>query len=61
MVRPFMSAKMRGRVHLLGPDVSVFAAEMGDAARLPAEFGGTMAEDAMAWFDEQCALEARGY
>ena len=60
LVRPFMSAKLRERVHLLGPEVSRFAAEM-DAAALPAEFGGSLEEDPMAWFDEQCALEAAGH
>jgi hypothetical protein len=60
LVRPFMSVKMRERVHLLGPQVSAFAAEM-DAALLPPEFGGTLDEDPVAWFDEQCALEAAGH
>ena len=60
LVRPFMSAKMRERVHLLGANTAAFTAEM-DASRLPAEFGGSLEEDAMAWFDEQCALEAAGH
>jgi hypothetical protein len=34
LVRPFMSAKMKKRVHLLGKDVGAITAEM-DAALLP--------------------------
>jgi hypothetical protein len=34
LVRPFMSAKMKQRVHLLGKDVGAITAEM-DAALLP--------------------------
>ena len=60
LVRPFMTPKMRERVHLLGKDVSAFAGVM-DEAQLPVEFGGTLQEDPMAWFDEQCALEAAGH
>ena len=59
LVRPFMSAKMRSRVRLLGKEVDAFAREM-DAALLPPEFGGTLQEDQMAWFEEQLALEAAG-
>ncbi len=59
LVRPFMSAKMRGRVHLLGADVSKLAEHM-DPALLPPELGGTCADDPMAWLDEQIALEAQG-
>jgi hypothetical protein len=45
---------------LLGKDVSAFGGVM-DEAGLPVEFGGTLDEDPMAWFDEQCALEAGGH
>ena len=59
LVRPFMSAKMRSRVRLLGKDLAAFATEM-EPQLLPPEFGGSLQEDPMAWFDEQCALEAAG-
>lgn len=59
IVRPFMSAKMRSRVHLLGSDLKKLH-ELMDPADLPPEFGGTSTEDPMAWFEEQIALEARG-
>ena len=59
IVRPFMSAKMRSRVHLLGSDLNKLH-ELMDPADLPPEFGGTSTEDPMAWFEEQIALEARG-
>lgn len=58
-LRPFMSAKLRERVRLLGTDVGALA-EVCDPALLPPEFGGTLAEDPLAWLDEQCALEAAG-
>ena len=59
LVRPFMSAKLRARVRLLGDDTRAFAAEM-EPQLLPPEFGGSLQEEPMAWFDEQCALEAAG-
>jgi hypothetical protein len=88
LVRPFMSAKMKSRVRLLGKDFGAIAAEM-DASQLPPcvpadypccvlacvrvlrmcvcvcvrgcrEFGGTLEESPMAWFEEQLAEEAAG-
>ena len=59
VLRPFMSAKLRARVRLLGTDLNALAEEC-EPALLPPEFGGSLQEDAMAWFDEQCALEAAG-
>lgn len=59
LVKPFMSKKMKSRVHLLGSDVSLLAQHM-DPTLLPPELGGSSSESPMAWFDEQCALEAQG-
>lgn len=59
VVRPFMSEKMRNRVHLLGGDRS-FLEGVVDPERLPQELGGTLEEEASAWLDEQIALEAKG-
>ena len=59
LVKPFMSQKMKSRVHLLGSDVSLLAQHM-DPTLLPPDLGGSSTESPMAWFDEQCALEAQG-
>jgi hypothetical protein len=60
LVRPFMSAKMRSRVFMLGNDLNKLHTDIMDPADLPPEFGGSSTEDAMAWYEEQLALEARG-
>lgn len=57
LVKPFMSAKMKSRVHLLGDDLDALYAH-APCASLSADFGGTAEEDPM-WFLEQgIALEA---
>lgn len=58
-VRPFMSEKMKKRVHLLGGDRS-FLQSVIDPEKLPPELGGTLEEAPTAWLDEQIALEAQG-
>ena len=60
IARPFMSSKMRSRVHFLGDDMAKLHTEIMDPADLPPEFGGTSTEDHFAWFDEQLELEKRG-
>ena len=44
IARPFMSSKMRSRVHFLGDDMAKLHTEIMDPADLPPEFGGTSTE-----------------
>lgn len=58
LFKPFLSAKLRSRVKLLGHDPARLAA-LVDPAVLPAEFGGTHPDGGAAWFEQQLAAEAR--
>ena len=57
VVRPFMSEKMKSRVHFIGKDTSAFH-DFIDPAVLPPEFGGTLEEAPTAWLDGKIAAEA---
>eukprot|EP00879_Flechtneria_rotunda_P018511 GHRR01019423.1.p1 GENE.GHRR01019423.1~~GHRR01019423.1.p1 ORF type:complete len:133 (+),score=52.57 GHRR01019423.1:1211-1609(+) len=57
IVKPFMSKKLRQRVHFIGSNTAAFA-KFIDLAVLPPEFGGTLDEPADAWIEEQIQAEA---
>jgi hypothetical protein len=59
LVRPFMSAKMKQRVHFHGEDMGALLQFM-DASQLPPELGGTCGDHPMRWLEEQIEAEARG-
>jgi hypothetical protein len=57
LVRPFMSQKMKARVHFIGAHTSAFH-DFIDPAVLPPEFGGSLEEDPSAWLDAKIMAEA---
>lgn len=60
LVKPFMSAKMKSRLHVCGDRFDELY-EMIDQKNLPKEFKGTSDEHPLAWLEQQITLEKAGY
>ena len=51
LVKPFVPKKLRERTHLYGTDTAAMLAAAGlDAAQVPPEYGGTLADFDPAWY-----------
>ncbi|KAG2442126.1 hypothetical protein HYH02_009615 [Chlamydomonas schloesseri] len=57
LAKPFLSAKLRGRVRMFGGALDALHALI-DPSVLPLEFGGTCTDTGMDWFEAQVKAEA---